>query len=157
VWTDQYTPSAGAIHSDRGSIRLNNCVLTNNRGLTDGAIGIQGAGSTTLTLDGCTVTGNIGDAGSATIRANSVGVVVRNSTIANNGGSNGGIWAQDHPKEPDAKFLLAYHSLTLEQPEAAIPLLEEVVALQPKDQLSAQILKVLKAPPKEDAKPANGG
>jgi hypothetical protein len=49
---------------------------------------------------------------------------------------------------------LAYHSLTLEQPEAAIPLLEDVVKLQPKDQLSAAILKALKPPPQEEAKPA---
>ena len=62
-------------------------------------------------------------------------------------------YVKDHPKEPDAKFLLAYHSLTLEQPEAAIPLLEDVVAQQPKDQLSAQILKVLKTPPQEGASP----
>src|SRR5262249_54060922 len=62
-------------------------------------------------------------------------------------------YVKEHPKEPDAKFLLAYHSLTLEQPEAAIPLLEEVVQLQPKDQLSAQILKVLKSPPQEGAQP----
>jgi TolA-binding protein len=63
-------------------------------------------------------------------------------------------YAKENPKAADARFLLAYHSLVLNQPEAAAKVLEQVVALQPQDQLSAQILKSLKSPPPAADQPA---
>ncbi|QVL30769.1 hypothetical protein KIH39_18185 [Telmatocola sphagniphila] len=50
----------------------------------------------------------------------------------------------DHPTEPAAAFLLAYHYLVLNYPEQASQMLEKVVKMQPNDLLAAQMLKTLK-------------
>src|SRR5262249_19913277 len=63
--------------------------------------------------------------------------------------------AKDNPKAADDRFVLAYHYLGLGQTDSAAKMLEQVVSLQPKDQLSAQILGALKpAPPDKDRPPA---
>jgi hypothetical protein len=59
--------------------------------------------------------------------------------------------AKAHPKAAEDAFVLAYHYLALGETDAAVAALEEVTRLQPKDQLSAEILKALKAnPPKKE-------
>ncbi len=60
----------------------------------------------------------------------------------------------------DVRFLLAYHYLTCDHKDAAINMLKEVTQLQPKDQLSADLLKMYAPdedipPPKTDAPPPN--
>jgi len=57
-----------------------------------------------------------------------------------------------HPNAAEARFLLAYHYLTCGYNDAAVKELQKVVALNPKDQLSAQLLRSLQAP--TDAEPA---
>ena len=52
-----------------------------------------------------------------------------------------------HRDQPDVRFLLAYHYLTCGHTDAAIQQLKAVVQLNPKDQLSAQLLASLTAPP----------
>ena len=63
-----------------------------------------------------------------------------------------------HRDQPDVRFLLAYHYLTCGHTDAAVQQLKEVVQLNPKDQLSAQLLVSLTAPqgaePAEHALPA---
>lgn len=66
-----------------------------------------------------------------------------------------------HRNQADARFVLAYHYLTCGHTEAAVKQLEAVVQLNPKDQLSAQLLASLTAPaqgaaaaPKAPAAPA---
>jgi hypothetical protein len=49
-------------------------------------------------------------------------------------------YAQSHPEEAAARFLLADHYLTCGYSDAAAAQLKEVVRLNPKDQLSAQLL-----------------
>ena len=46
-----------------------------------------------------------------------------------------------HPDQPDVRFLLAYHYLTCGHTDAAAQQLKAVVQLNPKDQLSAQLLR----------------
>jgi hypothetical protein len=58
-------------------------------------------------------------------------------------------YQREHPRSAEASFLLAYHYLTLGAKEAAIKKLEQTVKLNSKDQLSAQLLKMLKKPPEE--------
>jgi tetratricopeptide (TPR) repeat protein len=55
-------------------------------------------------------------------------------------------FAKDHPKDAASRFLLAYHYLTLRQPESAVRMLQDVTRLAPDDQLAAQMLKALTAP-----------
>jgi TolA-binding protein len=62
--------------------------------------------------------------------------------------------AKAHPKAAEDAFVLAYQYLALEDTDAAIAALEQVRRLQPKDQLSAEILKALKTKP---AKKQDGG
>ena len=50
-------------------------------------------------------------------------------------------YAQSHPAASEAKFLLAEHYLTCGYTDAAAAQLKEVVQLNPKDQLSAQLLE----------------
>jgi tetratricopeptide (TPR) repeat protein len=52
-----------------------------------------------------------------------------------------------HRDQPDARFLLAYHYLTCGHADAAAQQLKAIVQLNPKDQLSAQLLASLTAPP----------
>lgn len=46
-----------------------------------------------------------------------------------------------NPKAADARFVLAYHYVTGSHQEAAVKQLQEVVRLQPADQLSAQLIR----------------
>jgi thioredoxin-like negative regulator of GroEL len=50
---------------------------------------------------------------------------------------------REHPKDAGARFVLAYHYLVLDEREAARGQLQEVVKLEPKDMVSAGILKAL--------------
>jgi hypothetical protein len=58
-------------------------------------------------------------------------------------------YCRAHPNEADAAFLLAYQYMTLGSPESAAEELRTVVKLNPKDQLSAQLLASLTAKPDE--------
>ena len=55
-----------------------------------------------------------------------------------------------NPTAPSARFLLAYHYLLMGHNTDAAEELEAVVKLQPKDQLSAQLLKGITTPAPED-------
>ncbi|HEX3999167.1 MAG TPA: hypothetical protein VHX65_11500 [Pirellulales bacterium] len=55
-------------------------------------------------------------------------------------------YAGQHPNQPDARFLLAYEYLTCGYVDQAIPQLQDVVQLNPKDQLAAQLLASLTNP-----------
>ncbi len=59
-------------------------------------------------------------------------------------------YIRDHASSPDARFLLAYHYLVMGQMDPAKTELEQVVKLEPKDKLSAQLLKALKQGPTEN-------
>jgi hypothetical protein len=61
-----------------------------------------------------------------------------------------------HDAKGDASFLLAYHYLTLGSIDAAIKQLEHTVEVQPKDQVSAQLIKVLKQPQETTDRPQPG-
>jgi tetratricopeptide (TPR) repeat protein len=54
-------------------------------------------------------------------------------------------YAQSHPAAPEAKFLLAENYLTCGYTDAAAVQLKDVVQLDPKDQLSAQLLSSISA------------
>ncbi len=60
-------------------------------------------------------------------------------------------YRDENPKLPEAHFLLAYHYMSCGHPEAAVGELKDVVRLNPKDQLAAQMLSGLtgseQAPP----------
>jgi Tetratricopeptide repeat len=58
-------------------------------------------------------------------------------------------YCNENPQAPHARFLLAYHYLLEGHNEEAATELEAVIELQPKDQLSAQLLKGLKNPPSD--------
>ena len=61
-------------------------------------------------------------------------------------------YAKEHPAATEARFLLAEHYLTCGYTDAAAAQLKEVVRLNPKDQLSAQLLKsITVAEPAEQA------
>jgi tetratricopeptide (TPR) repeat protein len=70
-------------------------------------------------------------------------------------------YVKSHPKEPEAKFLLAYHYMTCGHVEAATAQLKDVVQLAPKDRLSAQLLAAMTAAATADdddaKKPADDG
>ena len=55
-------------------------------------------------------------------------------------------YARQNPNQSDARFLLAYQYLTCGYTDQAIGQLQEVVQLNPKDQLSAQLLASLATP-----------
>jgi tetratricopeptide (TPR) repeat protein len=70
-------------------------------------------------------------------------------------------YAKSHPAASEARFLLAYNYLTCGHTDAAAAQLKEVVRLNPKDQLSAQLLKSIstsdtaqQAVPSQPAAPA---
>ena len=63
-------------------------------------------------------------------------------------------YVQQNPKAADARFLLAYHYLTLGYTDEARKELETVVEIQPKDELSAQLVKLL-TPGASDKQPAD--
>jgi uncharacterized protein (TIGR03066 family) len=60
-------------------------------------------------------------------------------------------YVKANPSSADARFVLAYHYLTCGHSESARNQYEEVLKLQPKDQLSAQLLKLLGGDPVADA------
>jgi hypothetical protein len=65
--------------------------------------------------------------------------------------------ARNHPEAAEDRFVLAYHYFVLDQLDAAIKALEQVTALQPSDQLSAQLVKALKFKPADAGdRPAPG-
>jgi tetratricopeptide (TPR) repeat protein len=55
-------------------------------------------------------------------------------------------YAKANPKNAPARFLLAYHYLTLDHRDAAAGMLRDVVALQPNDHLAAYLLQMLQNP-----------
>jgi tetratricopeptide (TPR) repeat protein len=64
-------------------------------------------------------------------------------------------YARKNPKSAEAHFLLAYQYLTCGYTDAAAKQLKEVVSLNPKDQLSAQLLASISTPPgAEEQKPS---
>jgi hypothetical protein len=52
-------------------------------------------------------------------------------------------YVQSHPDAASARFLLAYHYLTIGSPDAAADQLRQVVQLKPTDNLSRQMLALL--------------
>ena len=54
-------------------------------------------------------------------------------------------YVAQHTQSAAARFVLAYHYLTAGHPEAAAEQYRQVIALQPKDQLSAQLLRQLQS------------
>lgn len=50
---------------------------------------------------------------------------------------------RDNPDAADARFLLAYHYMTIDQPEAAATELKEVLRINPRDALAQQLLNGL--------------
>src|SRR5581483_7783157 len=64
-------------------------------------------------------------------------------------------YAGQHPHDAAPEFLLAYHLLTAGHPETAISHLKKVVALQPKDTLSAQLLQQLEQSQQPQQSPGN--
>jgi tetratricopeptide (TPR) repeat protein len=65
-------------------------------------------------------------------------------------------YQKQNPKKGEASFLLAYHYLTLGAKDAAIKQLERTVEVQPKDQVSAQLIKVLQQPQETKDRPQPG-
>jgi len=64
---------------------------------------------------------------------------------------------RSNPQSADVRFLLAYHYITAGHKDDAVALLQEVVKLQPKDQLSADLVKMYSPPSDTPApKPAAG-
>ncbi len=63
-------------------------------------------------------------------------------------------YRRDHPDEANARFLLAYFYMTAGQTEAAERELKAVVKINPKDQLSAQLLASLEQPADGQTPPA---
>jgi len=55
-------------------------------------------------------------------------------------------YVRQHPNEAPAHFLLAYHYLVLGYKDQAVAQLKDVVRLEPKDQLSAALVKALTQP-----------
>ena len=56
-------------------------------------------------------------------------------------------YCQANPTSAPARFVLAYHYLVQGHTEAAVSVLKQVVALMPKDALSAKLLRQLEPPP----------
>jgi len=61
-------------------------------------------------------------------------------------------YVQANPQAADAQFLLAYHYLTTGHADDAVTLLKSVIQLQPKDNLSAQLIKMYSPAPDESEK-----
>jgi tetratricopeptide (TPR) repeat protein len=56
---------------------------------------------------------------------------------------------RDHPNDAAARFLLAYHYLTMGYTQAAATELRAVVKLQPRDQVAAQLLSMITTAPNQ--------
>jgi hypothetical protein len=65
-------------------------------------------------------------------------------------------YRNENPKLPEARFLLAYHYMTCAHNDAAAVELNEVMKLNPKDQLAAQLLAGLSGD-KQPAEPPDSG
>jgi hypothetical protein len=65
-------------------------------------------------------------------------------------------FARTHPQDAACRFVLAYHCLVLGYPDAAAKALKQVVALEPRDQLSARLLQQLETKPDADRPAAPG-
>jgi len=52
-------------------------------------------------------------------------------------------YTKSNPDKTDSRFLLAYHYMTTEHPEAAVPQLQAVVRLAPNDRLAAELLTMV--------------
>jgi len=59
-------------------------------------------------------------------------------------------YAKDHPMDAASRFLLAYQYLCFDARDAAIQVLQQVVKLEPKDQLAAHLLDMLVKKPDQD-------
>jgi hypothetical protein len=57
------------------------------------------------------------------------------------------IYRRDHPSDAAARFLLAYHYLTMGHTPAAATELRAVVQLVPQDRVASQLLSMITAPP----------
>lgn len=53
------------------------------------------------------------------------------------------VYVDDHPRQADARFLLAYHYLTAGHTDAATAQLQRVVSLMPDDKLAAELLRMV--------------
>src|SRR5204862_8098905 len=62
-----------------------------------------------------------------------------------------------NPNDSASPFVLAYHYLTLQQPDAPAKMLEHVVKLTPSNQLAADLLTMLKKPSDNGGMPKAGG
>lgn len=63
------------------------------------------------------------------------------------------VYRREHPDEADVRFLLAYHYLSTSNNEAAVAEFREAMRLNPKDQLSAQLVAGLTADKAQSAAP----
>ncbi|AMV20290.1 tetratricopeptide repeat protein [Planctomyces sp. SH-PL14] len=59
--------------------------------------------------------------------------------------------AKASPDAADLRFLLAYHYITCDHKDAAVVMLKEVVRLQPKDELAAELVKMYSPAPDQPA------
>ena len=64
-------------------------------------------------------------------------------------------YAHEHPRAADAHFLLAYHEMIGSRKDEALTELRQVVKLMPTDRLAAELLTMVKGPPKQAPSPAN--
>ncbi|HEX3870408.1 MAG TPA: hypothetical protein VHV77_08230, partial [Pirellulales bacterium] len=64
-------------------------------------------------------------------------------------------YAKQDPKSADGQFLLAYHDLVGGHRDAARAELEHVAKLEPKDQLTSELIKALSVEPKAEEKKAS--
>jgi hypothetical protein len=58
-------------------------------------------------------------------------------------------YTHEHPRAADAHFLLAYHEMIASRKEEAAMELQQVVKLMPSDRLAAELLMMVKGPPKQ--------
>ena len=60
------------------------------------------------------------------------------------------VFRRDHPNDAAARFLLAYHYLTMGHTPAAATELKAVVQLQPQDRVAAQLLQMITSAPNQE-------
>jgi tetratricopeptide (TPR) repeat protein len=63
-------------------------------------------------------------------------------------------YQRQHPDAPEASFLLAYQYLTLGSTDSAVKMLRQTLSVNPKDELSAQLVKMLSQQQDADDRPA---
>lgn len=64
-------------------------------------------------------------------------------------------YVKDNPKSADSRFLLAYHYITADHKVDAVSLLKSVVALEPRDKLAADLVKMYSPAPTDSASAPN--